>query len=66
MISEDTPKTYEQCLVELKALADSGALDWALEREVNEGRTIEPSDLRFAPGFLANHFEIIRNASEKE
>lgn len=66
MTVEDAPKSYEQHLADLQAIAASGAAGWALEREVNEGRMIEPSGLGFGSGFLENHFGMIRNAPEND
>ena len=66
MADEEAPKSYEQHLADLQAIAASGAANWALEREINKGRMIEPSGLRFEPSFLESHFGIIRNAPEND
>jgi hypothetical protein len=63
---EEAPRSYEQHPSDLQAIVAGGAADWALEREVNEGRVIAPSDLGFRPGFLDSHFGMIRNAPEND
>jgi hypothetical protein len=63
---EEAPRSYEQHLSDPKAIVAGGAADWALEREVNEGRAIAPSDPGFRPGFLGSHFGMIRNAPEND
>jgi hypothetical protein len=62
----EAPKNYEQHLSDLQAIAASGAADWALAREVNEGHVIAPADLGFRPGFLEGHFGMIRNVPEND
>jgi len=60
MNSEDEPKSYEQHLAELKALAAKGAGKWATEKDENDGERIKPADLAFTDGFLEKHFEATR------